>query len=419
MRLITEYRPIFLTWLVWVFLMLILVPYLGARFTLVAPDRTLAWTAAATMPESQARHTYLTGAFLNGHVAWDSEYYLSIAVAGYDDPAMRAIPPDFNWKNQVIRTLAEKPSWTSMNYAFFPGYPMLIRIFMTPFLLLGMEELAAATSAGVLVSLGGTLAAMLALYRLGRDMLDRDAGIRASFYLLIAPASMFMAMVYTEGLFLALSFSALMFARERRFVPAGILAFLATFTKAGGVLLLLPLFLYWYGSDGRRAIFQMGKGRHLRDFAFMLAPALAYGIFTLTMSSQFHFIESNYFNRNLLNIQGTLAAWKEAVGLMATNPQSLAYYTVELACLTAGIASLVWMFRHDKVLTLYSAAILLFSLTSGAAQGMHRYVLALPSFFLAPAALGQHKSFDRAWIMLNLPFMIILLTTFVFNQWAG
>ncbi len=419
MRLITEYRHIFLTWLVWVCMMLVLVQCLRVRFTLAAPDKVLAWTAAETTPESQARRAYLNGTFLNGHVAWDSEYYLSIAIAGYRDPAMLAIPSDFSPGNRQVRELGEKPSWTPLSFAFFPGYPSLIKVFMTPFVFIGMKELHAATLAGVLLSLGGTFAAMVALYRLGRDIFDRNTGMRASFYLLIAPASMFLAMVYTEGMFLALSFLALMFARERRFLPAGILAFLATFTKAGGVLLLLPLFLYWYRSDSRKAVFQGVKGQHWWDIVFMLAPAAAYGGFVLAMSRQFHFVESSYFGRNLLNLRGTLTAWKGAVRLMETNPQSLAYYSIELACLAAGIASVVWMLRHDKVLALYCAAILVFSLTSGVAQGMHRYVLALPSLFLAPAALGRNRSFDRAWIMLNLPLMIILLTTFVFNQWTG
>ncbi|WP_243374152.1 mannosyltransferase family protein [Geotalea sp. SG265] len=399
-------------------MVLVLVQYLGARFSLAAPDRVLSWTAEDTGPAGLATHRYLNTPFMNGHVAWDSEYYLSIALAGYHDPAMRAIPPDFSWKTRIMRSQREQPSWISVNHAFFPGYPLLIRIVKLPLTFLGVKETAAATLAGVLISLGGALAGMVALYRIGRDIIDRNAGLRASFYLLVAPASMFLAMVYTEGLFLGLSFSALMFARERCFVPAGILAFAATLTKAAGALLLLPLFLYWYRSEGRKALFG-GKKRAYWDFIFVLAPALAYALFNLLMGRPFHFVESVYFSRNLLDLAGTLAAWKGALGLMITSPQSLAYYMVEMACLATGIISVIWMFRHDKVLALYSGAILFFSLTSGVAQGMHRYVLALPSFFLLPAALGRHSWFDRAWVMVNLPFMVMLMTTFVADQWAG
>ena len=332
---------------------------------------------------------------------------------------MRSIPADFTWQRPQIAFLRDHPGWTSMNYAFFPLYPLAIRAVMAPFVFFGMKATAAGSLAGVIVSMLGSLAAMLALYRMGKSLFDNDTGSRSAFYLLIFPASMFLSVVYTEGLFLGLSFSALAFARERKFLPAGILAFAATLTRASGALLLLPLCLYRLeASDFRRLGFRMGRRQYL-NLLMVLMPLFAYAVFVLTLSRPFHFIETNYFSRNLLSLGATVQAWGQAFYLMGRNPQTFWYYCIELGALVLAIVSLFWMVRYDRVLALYGLVSLGFSFTSGAAQGIHRYVLALPSLFLFPAFLGRKKAFDRAWILLNLPLLVVLLTSFVFNQWAG
>ncbi|MBW1804022.1 MAG: hypothetical protein JRJ85_25225, partial [Deltaproteobacteria bacterium] len=200
--------PILLLWMFWGILMVGYQAYVQARFEPKRPDYALFWTPDETRSNSQNDKPYLMEPFLNDHVSWDSEYYISIAVAGYDDLLMRAIPPTFSWENPQTKPKGERPDWVSMNYAFFPFYPLTMRMVALPLRLLGLNPIATATLAGVLVSLLGTLGAMLALYDLGRDELGESGGLRAAFYLLIWPAGMFLAQVYTEGLFLGLSFGA-------------------------------------------------------------------------------------------------------------------------------------------------------------------------------------------------------------------
>ncbi|MBN2305014.1 MAG: hypothetical protein JXQ72_11075, partial [Anaerolineae bacterium] len=83
-------RTIFLIWLAWALIMVGYQFYVLARFEPAYPDRATSWTADETYPNSQDGRPYLLEPFLNQHVSWDSEYYLSIAMHGYDDPAMRA-----------------------------------------------------------------------------------------------------------------------------------------------------------------------------------------------------------------------------------------------------------------------------------------------------------------------------------------
>jgi hypothetical protein len=60
--------------------------WVTARLDLNFPDRARDWTAGWTGPEYQQGRIYLLEPFMNNQVAWDSEYYLAIAVGGYDDP---------------------------------------------------------------------------------------------------------------------------------------------------------------------------------------------------------------------------------------------------------------------------------------------------------------------------------------------
>lgn len=415
-----DLRALAFIWLAWALLLLGYQAYLRERLSLARPDYALAWTPAETAEGSQAGKPYLNEPLLNQHVAWDSEYYLSIAVGGYDDPQMRAIPPTFSWQRPQFASNAEEPGWISMSHAFFPLYPLAVRALAAPIGLLGLAPIAAASLAGVLVSLLGTLAAMVALYDLGRDELGGPGGLRAATYLLIYPASMFLAQVYTEGLFLGLSFGALALARRRRWALAALLAAGAVWTRAVGVLLLLPLLWYWWQSGGPGRLRAGFSWAELGRLLLALSPGAAYLLWRAMLGEPFHIVEERYFGRGPLELEASWAAWSAAFELLR-GPASpgRAYYLVEFAAIGLGLlcAGLLW--RRDRALALYSLATIGLALTSGAAQGMHRYTLAAPAIFLVPAAWGRREAFDRAWTIGNLLLMAVFAALFSFDLWAG
>jgi len=121
----------------------------------------------------------------------------------------------------------------------------MIRLLSFPLSIFGMNSIATATLAGVIVSLLGTLAAMLSLYELAEPELGHEGGLRAVFYLLIFPSGLFLAQVYTEGLFIGLAFTSLALLRKGHYKWAALLAVLATFTRAAGVVLVIPFLLDW------------------------------------------------------------------------------------------------------------------------------------------------------------------------------
>lgn len=162
---------------------------------------------------------------------WDAVWYLGIADRGYDGGA---------------------------DAAFFPLYPLVVRTLVLPF----ASEGALLVSAYV-VSLACFAAALLLLQRLAELELGRRVASVAVWLIALFPAALYFGAPYSESLFLLVSVGAFYAARTGRWAWAGILAGLAAATRSAGVLLLLPLVVFWLDSRPRRR----------RDLAWLgLAP---------------------------------------------------------------------------------------------------------------------------------------------------
>ena len=423
MKLSASRRTIIVIWFVWALIMIGYQIYVHARFQPARPDYAVSfWTPSETQAHSQDERPYLLEPFLNDHVSWDSEYYLSIALGGYDDPQMRSIPPNFNWRFPQIALKGDAPDdWVSMNHAFLPFYPLLTRVVYYPLQIFSLNPIATATLAGVIVSLLGTLLAMLSLHDLARDSLGDSGGVRAAFYLIIFPAGMFLAQVYTEGLFLGLSFATLALARRQKWMWAALFAMGAVWTRAAGGLLIIPMLWYWWKSGGLRCLRTNPSWREAASLAVLFSPVLAYVIWNALLGRQFHIIESNFFSRGLLLIDQSFEAWRTAWEALIAGRYSAerAYYLIEFAAIAFGVITSLWLWKRDKALMLYGLATIVFALTSGAAQGMHRYVMAAPAVFLVPAMWGKREAFDRSWTLGNVLLMGIYAAMFSFDMWAG
>jgi hypothetical protein len=58
-------------------------------------------------------------------------------------------------------------------------------------------------------------------------------------------------------------------------------------------------------------------------------------------------------------------------------------------------------------------------MTCGVAQGMPRYILAVPSVFLVLSQWGESVVFDRAWTLISILLMGMLAALFTFDMWVG
>ncbi len=404
----TPFRTVFLIWLGWAVLMLGFQAWSLARFAPDRPDSVFDWTETWTGDNAAARHPYLQNPLFSGHTAWDSEFYISIALHGYEDPAMRAASPNSTADAEIAAPKRTHPGWVSLNHAFLPGYPYAMALIARPLAASGVNAVGAAAVAGVAISLAGALAAMLAI----ADLAPGDAAekTRAAFYLAIWPAAAFLAQVYSEGMFLGLSFGALAMLRRERWIWAAALAVAAVFTRATGFLLVIPFGWAWL----------FGGRRTLLRGALALAPLGAYFAWRVLFGADFDFVETRYFGRWPLALGASWDAWVDFAGaLFAGDPQTRAYEWVEFAGVVASLVTSALYWRRDKALTLYGLAAFAVVATSGAALGMHRYALGMPALFLAPARLGRRPAFDRVWTIACALGLGALAMLFSFGFWAG
>jgi hypothetical protein len=427
-------RTISAIWLSWVIIVIAFQALAAARLVPVYPDLAQEWTTEFTGAGYQQDHVYLLEPFMNDQVAWDSEYYLSIAVAGYDDPKSPHLTPQgtitVDSGNEVSRSGPSFNQSISVNYAFFPFYPLMIRIFAIPLQILGLNPIATATLAGVIVSALGALLGMLALYDLTHNSLGEDGALRATFYLIIFPTAFFMVQVYTEGLFVGLSFACLAMIKRKQWFVAALLGVAATMTRAIGVTLLVPMAIAWIRTgewvdldlEWRQIIHQGIPLRPLARGLLAFSPLVAFVIWKFSyLGLAFDYIESNYFGRGFLSLGYAFYAWSESFRSMINggNPQHTAYYLTEFLGLAIGIIACIATIKTHPEIGWYSLAVVLISWGSGPAQGIHRYVLGAPAVFFALARWGKNPVFDRAWTLLSLLLMGLLAMLFAFDMWVA
>lgn len=426
-------RVIVLIWLAWGIIVIAFQALATARLVPQFPDHAQEWTTKFTGNGYQEGHVYLLDPFMNDQVAWDSEYYLSIAIGGYDDPRSPHLTP----QGKVVTSLhgiqsTESASGSSIssNYAFFPFYPLLIRILAFPLRVFGLTPIATATLAGVLISALGTLFGMLALFDLTRDSLGEDGALRAVFYLIVFPTGFFLIQVYTEGLFVGLAFGCLAMLKRQHWFPAALLAVTATMTRAVGVALVIPMLITWIrvgewtDLDLKwRQIYHEGfPFRPLARILVVCSPVLTFMIWRFSyLGLNFRYIEDKIYGRGVLQFGKAFNLWAEAFRTMlaGANPQHTAYYLTEFLGFAIGVIACILTIKTHPEIGWFSFAVLLISWGSGPAQGIHRYILGAPAVFITLARWGNHPVFDRAWTTLSILLLGLLAMLFAFNMWVA
>ena len=155
---------------------------------------------------------------------WDTGWYMDIAANGYS--FAETVPP-----------LYEQQA----NWAFFPLYPMLMRILGT---ILGNRYYIA----GIIISNVSLIAACFILYKLVRLDYSKKTALNSVKYLLLFPPAFILSGVFTESIYLALTLSCFYLAQKGDWKSIGILGFFLSLTRTLGVVIILPL-LYEYFKD--------------------------------------------------------------------------------------------------------------------------------------------------------------------------
>lgn len=406
----TNIRNIVLLWLAWV----VIIPgfqwIVTTRLGIERPDLAVPWTRTETLSSSNTGKIYLLEPTMNRQVAWDSEYYVGIAAAGYDDPQAGAVTNP-RTGNLVIK-----------NYSFFPFYPYVMRIFAWLPGLFGLNPIAAASLAGVIVAILGTLAGMISLWDITRQYFDEEASERAVFYALIFPTSFFFAMVYTEGLFIGLALGALALSKRGHWMWASILGLLAAWTRAHGAALTLPLIVFWLMQiKWREPLKEQITWKWYLQGAFALLPLLGYLIWRYSaLGMGWAELQEFYFGRGLMSVERSIDGFKNAFKYARNiGNAALIYFAIEIGSILTTLIASIWLIRRDPAVALFSLAVVALSIFSGSAQSMARYMLIAPALYIFLAQLGGNKIFDRAWTLFSILLLGMQATLFAFDMWVG
>lgn len=401
-------RNLVFMWAAWFIILFGFQWLVTSRLDVKRPDYAVFWSAGETGRNSNNGKVYLEEPFLNRQAAWDSEYYLGIAVGGYDDPAAgRSMDPKtgINWPR---------------NYSFFPGYPVLMKLFMLPLTVFGLTPIGTAALAGIIAALLGTLAGILALWDMTRAYMDENDVLRTAFYLLIFPSAFFFAQVYSEGLFIGLAFWSLALSRRKNWFWAGLFGFAAAWTRAHGGLLFIPLLIAVLRQLNWKDLKKSFSWTWIVQAAWSLLPLAGYLAWRFSsLGAGWAALQSFYFGRGVLSIFESIASWQQAFVYAGTVQSGMIYFIMETGSVLLALTASLSLLRKDPEIASFSLAIVLFSAVSGSAQSQARYMLAAPALFVFLSLLGRNKTFDRAWTLLSILLMGMSVMLFSFDMWVG
>ena len=198
----------------------------------------------------------------------------------------------------------------------------------------------------------------------------------------------------------------------------------ATLTRPVGVLLAVPIAMTFIGML-RRGEDAAGDARNPRAMAgwgvAVLLPVAAYLVWSFSPLGQaFSTVQREYFGQQPLAFEAAWTNWMEALhDWDALLPETRLYYVLELAAVGLALVASVWALRRWPAIGVFSLAVVLIPLTTGAPQSMVRYVLAAPAIFLLLAALGERTVFDRAWTLVSVLLLAMLTALFSFDFWVA
>jgi hypothetical protein len=306
--------------------------------------------------------TYSQRLWLDIWGVWDTGWFLTVAVHGYSTS-----------QSPAALTLNQA------NYAFFPLYPLLMRIpIFNPYL------------TGFLVSNISLLVACFFLYRLVRLDSDSDTALRSVKYMLLFPTSFILSGVFSESLFLALALACFYYARRRpaNAAAVGVTGFLLALTRPNAVILLPSLLLQFIlKGDGRREIW---KSIALLGIPLGLVIFLLF-LYSLT-GSFFAFVDirQHAWGHRLTNpLLLLLTSFRSPDVTVVINAASTVLCIAALSAFVKRIDFSYWLLAMLSIFAL---------LINGEAvmHSMLRYMVVLFPLFILSAGLGRNRTVDQA-----------------------
>jgi Gpi18-like mannosyltransferase len=316
---------------------------------------------------------------LNSHLGldlffkWDSLWYIEIVEKGY-----------FYFPGELS------------SVAFFPLYPILIKIFSFPF---GHSKMV-----GFILSNLVLFLACFYLYKLtDLEFKNKSMAMKAVLFMLIAPISFYFSIIYTEGLFIFLAISCFYYARKKQWLIASILGCLLSLTRSIGFLIFIPMLMEYLDLNFNSLKISLKKIK--KDILYLLlvpAGLLGYMVYLyIKFGSPFVFY----------SVQ---KAWAREFTSIFVTLQSIISFTPVLAIIFTGsivLTILLILYLYFSKIRLsyiiYSLLLLGVYLSTGTAYSMQRFVSVIFPIYLSLALIAnKNKYLD---VVLKIFFIILLI----------
>ncbi|MFE2296079.1 mannosyltransferase family protein [Streptomyces sp. NPDC059452] len=329
---------------------------------------------------------------------WDANHYLHIARDGYF-PADTG-PWTSGWDNRE---------------AFFPGFPLLLRavhVIVPDW-----------TAAGLLISLVAGAVAVLALSRTARSYVPEDAdGHRTVLFFLLSPCAVFLAVGYTEALFLAFALPAWLAAQRHHWAWACTLTALATTVRVSGLFLAAAIAVLFV-----LTALSARPGKGWRGVAWLALPALPPAAYSWYLHAQTgdwmawkHAQERGWYREFHAPWEAWTNTWDAAFGGVHATGYAV-MFQAELAAMLLGLALTALLLRNRRWPEAAYVALSLWALgTSYWYTSVPRATLLWWPLWTALAALSLRRPWFRtAYLCVAVPVSALVALAFLTGRWAG
>ncbi|MGV9378895.1 mannosyltransferase family protein [Nonomuraea sp. NPDC003707] len=327
------------------------------------------------------------GAYADKWRKWDAGLFITIAQYGYDGEPGKPVDDGLP--------------------AFFPGFPMLLRVVH-----LVVPDWAAA---GLLISLAAGAVAMVALARLAE--LEGASGWMAVLALLLYPMAVFLAAGYSESLFLAFAIPAWLAARQGQWSLAASLAAGASCVRITGLFLAVALVVEFF--TRREPIRQ--RIRQAGWLVVPFVPLATYSYYHYRRSGDWlawkHAQEAGWGRDFAWPWEAWKTTWRSAMG----SDDFAVAFRMEITGVVVALAALIWL------LALRRWSELVYTGLQAAALMTSAYYLSIPRSLLLwfPLWILVAKiATRRPWVMVVYalifgPLMLLNAERFLSGAWAG
>lgn len=320
---------------------------------------------------------------------------------------------DAGWYGTIIRHGYHVEGPFAATAAFWPLFPLLVKVFSLPFGEDSQHVL------GVLIPLAAYFGALHYLFALVRQAWGQEVARRTVILLSIFPSAFFLNVAYPESLLLLAAVGAFWHARRAQWWRAGAWGMAAALAQVPGVLLSVPL-VYEYA---RQRGFSFTRVR--ADAVSLLMPSVGLGLFMAHLYFVFGdpiaFVRaSEIWDHRFVFPSVTLAeSLRRIFTDPANNPMLIVNSMSFMGFLGAGIW---WFFKREVAFGLWVLLVLALHLSIPPPEPLDsgvRYVLVLFPGFVALALATQRRWAFQAVAVPSLMLLGLYTSMYVTDHWVA